>query len=255
MSARAKSRQAMTDPLAGLREQARELAARRADIAAQAGVLAGQADAQRLAATTSAALGDAEAFAAAQATAMGQFRQRRSVLNGVAEVDRELAGLITALAGDPCDIEPDVPLALLPVRLETRYHGDGTLPRVRIYPDDVHVDRLDRGVSDEERAAGIAYWQAIWDGSVTEGAAWQAFVASVKPSRTEPGPAPPLGPAGGSPRACARQSDSTAAAGPGRPRAARSVRRRRYPGRAAQPGNRRARAARTGRRPATHGRP
>src|ERR1035441_5625656 len=93
MSARAKSRQAMTDPLAGLREQARELAARRADIAAQAGVLAGQADAQRLAATTSAALGDAEAFAAAQATAMGQFRQRRSVLNGVAEVDRELAGL------------------------------------------------------------------------------------------------------------------------------------------------------------------
>jgi hypothetical protein len=175
----------MTDPLAGLREQARELAARRADIAAQAGVLAGQADAQRLAATTSAALGDAEAFAAAQATAMGQFRQRRSVLNGVAEVDRELAGLITALAGDPCDIEPDVPLALLPVRLETRYNGDGTVLRVRIYPDDVHVDRLDRGVSDEERAAGIAYWQAIWDGSVTEDAAWQAFVASVKPSRAE----------------------------------------------------------------------
>lgn len=175
----------MTDPLAGLREQARELAARRADIAAQAGVLAGQADAQRLAATTSAALGDAEAFTAAQATATSLFRQRRSVLTGVGEVDGELAGLITGLAGDPCDIEPDVPLALLPVRLETRYSEDGTVLRVRIYPDDVHVDRLDRGVSDDERAAGIAYWQAIWDGSVTEDAAWQAFVASVKPSRAE----------------------------------------------------------------------
>ena len=48
---------------------------------------------------------------------------------------------------------------------------------VALYPDDAHVDRLDRGVSDDERAAGIAYWQAIWDGSVTEDAAWQAFVA------------------------------------------------------------------------------
>ena len=50
----------------------------------------------------------------------------------------------------------------------------------------MHVDRLDRGVSDDERAAGTAYWQAIWDGSVTEDAAWQSFVASVKkPSRAE----------------------------------------------------------------------
>jgi hypothetical protein len=55
------------------------------------------------------------------------------------------------------------PVVLLPLRLETRYSTDGTVLRVRIFPDDIHVDALDRGVDDGERVAGEAYWTAIWD--------------------------------------------------------------------------------------------
>jgi len=48
------------------------------------------------------------------------------------------------------------PLALLPVRLETRYHRDSMGNHsllVRIYPDEIHVDTHDPGVSDIERTA------------------------------------------------------------------------------------------------------
>ncbi len=55
---------------------------------------------------------------------------------------------------DACDADPTVPLLLLPVRLETRYSADGTTLRIRIFPDDIHVDQLDRGLSDAEQAAG-----------------------------------------------------------------------------------------------------
>ena len=83
---------------------------------------------------------------------------------------------------DPCDADPALPLLLLPVRLETRFSADGKQLRVRVYPDDIHVDRLDRGLSDVERAAGIVYWQAIWDGTDDE-TAWQTLLASVQPAR------------------------------------------------------------------------
>jgi hypothetical protein len=175
----------MTDPLGDLRAQARQLAQQRATAVTEAVGLSTQADAQRTAATDAAALGDSTAFSAATDAATQLFGQRRSVLGTIAEVDGELAKLVAALEGDPCDLESDLPLALLPVRLETRYSADGTTLRVRIFPDDVHVDRLDRGLSDEERAAGIAYWQAIWDGSVTEDVAWQTLLGAVKPSRAE----------------------------------------------------------------------
>ena len=66
---------------------------------------------------------------------------------------------------DVCDAAADVPVVLLPVRLETRFgtDDDGTpVLKVRIYPDDVHVDNLDRGVDDDEAAAGRAWWSAVW---------------------------------------------------------------------------------------------
>ena len=175
----------MADPLDGLRAAARDLAQQRTQLIAQAADLAGQADAQRQLATDSAAVGDTAVTAAAGAAATDLFAQRRSALGGLTALDGQLAAVIGALAGDVCDGEPDVPLALLPVRLETRYSADGATLRVRIFPDDVHVDRLDRGLSDDERTAGTAYWQAIWDGSTTEDGAWQRLLATVKPARAE----------------------------------------------------------------------
>jgi hypothetical protein len=175
----------MPDPLDSLRGTARDLATQRAAISAQGADLAAQADAQRSAATAASLIRDDGAYSAASANAADLFSRRRDTLAGLPGLDDQLAQAILAAAGDPCDLEPDVPLALLPVRLETRYTDDGTGLRVRIFPDDIHVDRLDRGLSDAERAAGISYWQEIWDGSLTEADAWHSLLAAVQPSRAE----------------------------------------------------------------------
>ncbi|NKE48599.1 hypothetical protein HB662_27775 [Roseomonas frigidaquae] len=85
---------------------------------------------------------------------------------------------------DPCDADPAVPLLLLPVRIETRYTADRTALRVRLFPDDVHVDRLERGLSEAERAAGLAWWTAAWRGAEAEQeAAWRGLVERVGRAR------------------------------------------------------------------------
>src|SRR5688572_13034212 len=53
---------------------------------------------------------------------------------------REISDLIKLT--DPCDADPAVPLLLLPVRVETRFTTDKASLRVRVYPDDVHIDQL-----------------------------------------------------------------------------------------------------------------
>ena len=65
----------------------------------------------------------------------------------------------TSLLGDDIDLEGDVPLVLLPVRIEVRSTADQAALRVRIFHDAVHAETLDEGVS-RRRASppGMAYW-------------------------------------------------------------------------------------------------
>ncbi len=92
----------------------------------------------------------------------------------------ELRDILNRIALDAGDADAGVPLLLLPVRLETRYSADLASLRVRIYPDDVHIDTLDRGVSDEERASGMAYWNTRWRASDEEAAeAWRLLLDQV----------------------------------------------------------------------------
>ena len=91
-----------------------------------------------------------------------------------------LRDVLNRIALDPGDADPGFPLMLLPVRLETRFTADGSALRVRIYPDDIHIDALDRGLADDEQAAGIAYWSAVWRASSEASAdAWRALLANV----------------------------------------------------------------------------
>jgi hypothetical protein len=61
-------------------------------------------------------------------------------------------------------LDPHVPLALLPVRLETRFGDPGTdVLRVRIFPDDLHVDGHDAQLTETEAQLGAALWTAPAD--------------------------------------------------------------------------------------------
>ena len=59
----------------------------------------------------------------------------------------------------PAALDPEVPLILLPVRLETRLKPDGPDPTtllVRIFPDDVHVESHEPGAHRRRASAGTA---------------------------------------------------------------------------------------------------
>ena len=63
-------------------------------------------------------------------------------------------------------LDADLPVLLLPVRLETTFQASGGSRRlvVRIYPDDVHLDTHDPGLRPGEVESGRAFWRAAWAG-------------------------------------------------------------------------------------------
>lgn len=96
------------------------------------------------------------------------------------DLDASLIDLISRLRVDPCDGSAEVPLVLLPVRVQAKLAGQ-TL-RVRITPDEVHIDGLDRTLSDSEQAAARAYWHATWPDEPAP-AAWVELVEAVGADR------------------------------------------------------------------------
>src|SRR5512134_3696924 len=58
----------------------------------------------------------------------------------------------------------DVPLALLPVRLETRFFRVDTAMelRIRVYPDKIHVDSHETLLTAAERDWGRHFWEQVW---------------------------------------------------------------------------------------------
>jgi hypothetical protein len=73
---------------------------------------------------------------------------------------------LAAPATPPPSLCPgDLPLVLLPVRLETRFFpvGDGSTElRVRVFPDKIHLDSHERDLTADEQAWGQHYWQQNW---------------------------------------------------------------------------------------------
>ncbi|MGH8719935.1 MAG: hypothetical protein ACREV0_13520, partial [Burkholderiales bacterium] len=106
----------------------------------------------------------------------------------------------------------DQPLLLLPVRLETRFFAqpDGTQElRIRVYPDQIHVDTHEGALSKDEVLWGRHFWEQFWRAGRDEAAerrAWQqladrfdaqraAWVARVlRPTNEQDRPASPISP-------------------------------------------------------------
>jgi hypothetical protein len=75
-----------------------------------------------------------------------------------------------------------VPVTLLPVRLETRYVADPAELRLRVYPDQVHLDAHQPRLTDAEVAAGQVYWRNRWDRATAE-RAWPELIRGIRPTR------------------------------------------------------------------------
>jgi hypothetical protein len=90
----------------------------------------------------------------------------------------------TDLEARVAGLSGDVPVALLPVRLEARFVEDEL--RVRVFPDQVHLDSHEPELTPREYAAGTAYWQARFadpDPGTRASSPWAALCASVEPDR------------------------------------------------------------------------
>lgn len=84
-------------------------------------------------------------------------------------------------------LNTDLPLALLPVRLETRFSADGNELLVRVFPDVVHVDSFKLDLSELESTRGKHFWRETWlAGSLNDAAhrsAWAQLVELFGPQR------------------------------------------------------------------------
>ncbi|GIF53171.1 hypothetical protein DFJ67_5998 [Asanoa ferruginea] len=161
--------------LAALREIAERSAATVADLTTRLGA------ATRLLATLSPA--DRPAWVRQQRL-VAQLTEALTAALGGATADA--AGYRAALDALPAALDPTVPCALLPVRLETRLRartdgqpGDELV--CRIYPDDIHLDGHDPTLTETEIILGTHYWEQRSAGN--EDAAWAQLAARLTAPR------------------------------------------------------------------------
>jgi hypothetical protein len=82
----------------------------------------------------------------------------------------------------------NVPVALLPVGIETRFSGDMLL--IRVIPDEIHVEDHEPALTEAEVRVGRAFWEQVWRGgraepaaTDTERAAWIRLAGAIGSSR------------------------------------------------------------------------
>ena len=83
-------------------------------------------------------------------------------------------------------LDGGVPVTLLPVRLETRFADANKTLRIRVFPEQVHVDAHEPELTTDELTAAHEYWGARWSaGTDAEGrrAAWARLARLVRPAR------------------------------------------------------------------------
>lgn len=99
------------------------------------------------------------------------------------EINDRLREALDRLRDADFEAPGEHPLLLLPIRIETRFESARRL-KIRIYPDTIHVDGLDRGLTPEEEQAGRSYWTALWQGGdAAAETAWPILLQAVGEAR------------------------------------------------------------------------
>ncbi|MEU1185775.1 hypothetical protein ABZ464_50850, partial [Streptomyces sp. NPDC005820] len=121
----------------------------------------------------------ARALAALQEARAGE-RQALDAIRG--ELPRLVADPVAQIGA----LDARFPVALLPVRLETRFRRDtgsrGGRLLVRIYPDGLLAHGHEPLLTDGEAEAGEAYWRRVHDG-MPEAESWTLLVGEATPER------------------------------------------------------------------------
>jgi hypothetical protein len=125
-----------------------------------------------------------EAVAASDAALKAASGGRQQLIEAIRTQSNRILGN-KGLADMVQALEGEVPIALLPLRLETRYLDAGQRLAIRIYPDTIHVMRHVRGLTDAERRAGLEYWAAVAQGEGGEEAVWRRMVAAYPAARAQ----------------------------------------------------------------------
>ncbi|MGA7949977.1 MAG: hypothetical protein WCA45_07435, partial [Thiobacillaceae bacterium] len=102
--------------------------------------------------------------------------QRQTLVNQIrgqrVSIDQFANGLLGKL--DPSNmaeaLDGGQPIALLPMRIETRYAPDPNTLRIRVYPDDINIIEHTPALTDKEQQAGMDYWGARFAGDPDEAA-------------------------------------------------------------------------------------
>jgi hypothetical protein len=83
------------------------------------------------------------------------------------------------------ELDGQVPVAMFPVRLETRFMDDASELRIRIYPEQIHIDAHEPELTESELTIAEQYWKARWTATTAEerSAAWYDLTRRVRPSR------------------------------------------------------------------------
>jgi len=122
-------------------------------------------------------------LAAAQSRLASVRAQERAALDRVSQT---VAALLSAdPAADFRALETTAPIALLPVRLETRVHTvAGARPELwlRLYPDEILADSHDPLLTEAEQQLGRVYWTNGW-ALAAEPEAWRALVQAIPAPR------------------------------------------------------------------------
>ncbi|MGG5808283.1 hypothetical protein [Falsiroseomonas sp. CW058] len=138
------------------------------------------------------AAGDAAGAEAREREAAELRARRAEAIRLRAEHGAEVAGLLGGMERQAellvGTLSAAHPVALLPVRIETRFDRDAAgaveALRVRIFPDQIHLHQHRPFLTPAEAAAGRAYWTALRANPGAPAEAWDALVdAAATPER------------------------------------------------------------------------